>query len=90
MADGVVFYSGVPEVAMMDVLGRITKKKETATSNSDIYIGKDNKLLKVPLYEFDGTGYESVGQEMDYDKYVSRVLPVGVKIDDLLQVLSML
>ena len=43
----------------------------------------DTKHLKVPLYEFDGTSYEGIGQEMDYDKYISRKLPTGVKIEQL-------
>ena len=85
------FYSGVPEGAMINLLGKVTHKEKAATSNSDIYVqettpsqqSSDTKYLKVPLYEFDGTSYEGVGQEMDYDKFISRKLPTGVKIEQL-------
>ena len=77
------FYSGVPEASMMNVLARVTEKEGKATSNSDVYLGKDEKLLKVPLYEFDGTSYEGVGETMDFDKYVARKLPAGLTYDKL-------
>ena len=79
------FYSGVPEAAMINVLGLATHKEEKVTSNSDLHEGDGVKLLKVPMYEFDGTTYEGIGQKMDFDKFVTRKLPTGVKFDILAQ-----
>ena len=43
----------------------------------------DEKMLKVPLYEFDGTSYEGIGETMDFDKYVTRKLPTGLSYESL-------
>jgi len=85
------FYSGIPEAAMINILGLATYKEEKATDNSHIHVqaaiptqqGSDTKYLKVPMYEFDGTSYEGIGQTMEFDKYVSRKLPKDVSYDSL-------
>ena len=48
-------------------------------------LSPSTKFLKVPLYEFDGTSYEGIGQKMDFDKFVLRKLPTKVKYDILSQ-----
>ena len=77
------FYSGVPEASMINILGLATKKQTKNSSNSDIHLGTDEKMLKVPLYEFDGTSYEGIGETMDFDKYVTRKLPTGISYESL-------